>query len=375
MRVCGSAAISAGILAIAWLCAGCAGPVSQLPDASTTDIASERHRQLLAQARDYYAELVRVDNVAFHIRTANTRFCKKRVAAQIGLFVGTVGSLPRKYQSVSAEALNLSRSTPRVIAAADGSPAALAGIKTGDDVLMLNGEPVPKSGTARWIADSVKDDGTAPITLTTARDGKERQLTLYPVMGCSIPIQLKTAPVPNAFADGKKIVVQSGFLRLLPSDSDLAIVIGHELAHANLGHLQKRQQNALLGQVGGAVIDGGLLLGGIYTGWTFSKHFEKAGVMAYSVDFEREADYVGAYYAARASYDISGAENIWRAVALEDPRSINLATTHPTTPARFVFMRKTIAEIEDKERRHLPLVPELKVAVAHAQAVDKDAGY
>ncbi len=123
------------------------------------------------------------------------------------------------------------------------------------------------------------------------------------------------------------------------------------------------------------VIDGGLLLGGIYTGWTFSKHFEKAGAMAYSVDFEREADYVGAYYAARAGYDISGTENIWRAVALEDPRSIRLATTHPTTPARFVFMRKTIAEIEDKERRHLPLVPELKVAVAHAQAPEKDVGY
>ncbi len=83
---------------------------------------------------------------------------------------------------------------------------------------------------------------------------------------------------------------------------------------------------------------------------------------------------MGAYYAARAGYDISGAANIWRAMAFEDPASIRLATTHPTTPARFVFMRKTVAEIEDKERRHLPLVPELKVAVAHARPADA-AGY
>jgi Peptidase family M48/PDZ domain len=363
VRLCGSAAV----LGIVSLCAGCAGPVSNLPTANATDIATEQYRQLLAQARDYYSGLIRVDNVAFRIRTANTRFCKKKAAAQIGLFAGTVRSLPRRYQSVSGTALNLSWSTPRVIAVADGSPAALAGIAPGDDVLKLNGQPVPKTGTARWIADSVMQDGTAPITLTTRRDGEVRQLTLYPVMGCSIPIQLKTTPVPNANANEDRIVVQSGFLRLLQTDADLAVVIGHELAHANLGHLRKQQQNALLGEVGGAVIDGGLLLGGIYTNWTFSRHFEKAGAMAYSVDFEREADYVGAYYAARAGYDISGSENIWRAMALESPNDIRLARTHPTTPARFVQMQKTIAEIGDKKRRHLPLVPEVTLVRTETQ--------
>ena len=368
MRGCWVAAI------LAIVCAGCAGPVSKLPTANATDIATERYRQLLVQARDYYRELSRVDNVAFRIRTTNTRFCEKKVAAQIGLFAGTVKSLPRKYQSVVAQALNLDWSTPRVIAVADGSPAALAGIAPGDDVLKLNGEPVPKTGTARWIADSVKKDGTGPITLTTRRDGKESTSTLYPVMGCSIPIELVTNGAANAFSTGNKVVIQSGILRITRTDADLAVIIGHELAHANLGHLQKQKQNALLGEVGGAVLDGGLLLGGIYTGWTFAKHFEKAGAKAYSVEFEREADYVGAYYAARAGYDISGVENVWRAMALEDPGSIRLATTHPTSPARFVYMRKTIAEIEDKEQRHLPLVPELRVAVAHART-DESVGY
>lgn len=351
---------SAATLASALLSAGCAGPVSQLPTASATDIATEQYRQLLAQARDYYAERARVDNVAFRIRTANTRFCKDKVAAGIGLFAGTVKSLPRKYQSVAAQALNLSWDTPRAISVAAGSPAQLAGIAPGDDVLALNGEPVPTAGTARWIAATVKQDGTAPVTLTVRRDGKPRTLTLYPVIGCSIPIALKSTPAPNAYSTGDKIVIGSGILRVTHSDADLAVIIGHELAHANLGHVQKRKENALVGQLGGAVIDGGLLLGGIYTGWTFSKHFEKAGARAYNVEFEREADYVGAYYAARAGYDISGTENIWRAFALEDPRSIRLTTDHPTSAARFVFMRKTIAEIEAKERRHLPLVPALK---------------
>ncbi|MEJ2623098.1 MAG: M48 family metallopeptidase [Pseudolabrys sp.] len=354
MRGWGVAAALAGAL----VSAGCAGPVSKLPTASPTAIATEQYRQQLAAVRAYYRDLGRIDNVAFRIRTANTRFCKDKVAAEIGLFAGTMRSLPRKYHSVAGHTLDLSWDTPRAISVAAGSPAAIAGLEPGDDVLSLNGAPVPKTGTVQWIADSVKKNGTAPITLTARRDGKQRTLTLYPVMGCSIPIALHASPIPNAYSTGDKIVIQSGLLRLAHSDADLAIVIGHELAHANLGHIRKRQENALIGEIGGAVIDGGLLLGGVYTGGAFAKYFEKAGARAYSIEFEREADYVGAYYAARAGYDVSGAENLWRAFALEVPSSISLATDHPTPPARFVYMRKTIAEIEAKERRHLPLVPE-----------------
>ncbi len=270
----------AAALASVWLCAGCAGPASQLPNASPTAIATEQYRQLLAQARDYYRGLIRLDNVAFRIRTANTRFCKKKVAAQIGLFAGTVRSLPHRYQPVAAQALDLSWSTPRVIAVDDGAPAALAGIKAGDDVLTLNGQTVPKTGAARWIADSVEKDGTGPITVTIRRAGKTRRLTLYPVMGCSIPIVLKIGEPANASASDREIVIQSGIVRVTRTDAALAVIIGHELAHANLGHLHKQRQNALLGEVGGAVIDGGLLLGGIYTGWTFSKHLERAGASA-----------------------------------------------------------------------------------------------
>ncbi len=256
-----------------------------------------------------------------------------------------------------------------------GSPAARAGIRAGDDILALNGSPVPASGTEKWIDAGVKTAGTGPITLTTRHDGKERQLTVYPVMGCSIPVRLVTGPAPNAFTDDKKIVIQSGVLRLTNSDADIAVIIGHELAHVNLGHRAKRMQNALLGEVGGAVIDSVFAAAVFPTRGTFRRHFERVGAMAYSVEFEREADYVGAYYAARAGYDISGAENIWRALALESPGSIRLAKTHPTTPARFVFMRKTITEIEDKERRHLPLVPELKLAQTQAAPVNDDSGY
>ena len=357
------------------LCAACAGPASELPPLPADEVAAEQRRQQIAQIRDYYGQLARVDNVAFRIRVANREFCQS-LSPQIGLYAATVRSLPRKYQSYSSEALNISWSEATAISVAEGSPAAVAGIKPGDQVLTLDNEPVPATRTEGWIGDWLKEHGEHPVQIMVRRDGADTLRTVHPAMACAVPIRLVIDGTAGAYTDYKKIVIQSGVLRLAQSDADLAVVIGHELAHVNMGHYGKKLQNALLGEMGGAVIDGGLLLGGIYTGRTFSKHFERAGAMTFSVEFEREADYVGAYYAVRAGYDISGSENIWRAMALESPNSIQLGRTHPTTPARFVQMRKVIAEIADKKRRRLPLVPEMKVVEADTQpAAARESNY
>ncbi len=345
------------------LCAACARPASELPPLPADEVAAEQRRQQIAQIRDYYGQLARVDNVAFHIRAANREFCKT-VSPQIGLYAATARSLPRKYQSYSSEALSISWTEATALSVADGSPAAAAGIKPGDQILTLDNEPVPATKTAGWIGDWLKDHGGQPVQIMVRRDGADMLRTVHPVMACAIPVNLVIDGTAGAYTNYKKIVIQSGILRLAQSDADLAVIVGHELAHVTMGHYSKKRMNAFVGELGGAMIDGGLLLGGIYSGRAFSKHFERAGANAFSVEFEREADYVGAYYAARAGYDISGSEKLWRAMGLESANSIQVAHTHPTTPARFVQMQKVIAEIADKKRRHLPLVPEMKVVQA-----------
>ena len=238
---------------------------------------------------------------------------------------------------------------------------------TGDQVLTFDNEAVPAKEAPGWIGGFLKNNGERTVVIVLRRDGVDRTVIVQPVLACSIPINLVVDGSANAFTDYKKIVIQSGILRLTRSDADLAVIVGHELAHVNMGHYGKKLRNALLGAASGAAVDGAFMIGGIYTNGTFSKHFELAGLRAFSVAFEREADYVGAYYAAPAGYDISGAENVWRAMALELPNSIRFAKTHPTSPERFILMRQTIAEIADKERRTLPLVPELKTTQAESQ--------
>ena len=348
------------VIAGVGLCAACT-PSAKLPALSGDDIAAERRVQEIAQLRDYYGQLHRLDTVAYRIRTANREYCKAWVEPQIGLFAATPRSLPRKFQSYTAEALGLRWVRATVVSVVDSSPAAKAGIINGDELLSFDGIPVPVSGTTRWINRYLKENGEHPFEVTLLRDSEERKFTVTPVMGCAIPVNLDVNAVPNAFTDFKKIVIQSGIMRIARTDAELALIVGHELAHVTMGHYQKKTFNAFAGEFGGALVDGGFLLGGIYTSGAFSKYLEHAGAQAFSIGFEREADYVGAYYAVRAGYDIAGAEQIWRAMALENPTSIRAASTHPTAPVRFLQMKKVAEEIAGKKRLNLPLVPDLKV--------------
>jgi hypothetical protein len=340
--------------------AACA-PVSKLPALPADEVQAEQRFEQIAHLRKYYAELHRVDTVAFRIRTANRADCHGWESAQIGLHAATPQSLPSKYRSYSREALDLTWMRPTAISVVQGSPADKAGIVKGDEITSLNGELIPLTGTAGWMAGWLNHHGPNPLQANIRRDGVDRAVTITPVMGCAIPIDYITTDATNAFTDGKKIVIHSAIVELAKTDAQLAQVIGHELAHANLGHIDKKKLNTVAGWVGGTLIDVGFLTGGISTGGAFGKEFTKLGSRAFSVNFEREADYVGAYYTARAGYDLDGVEEVWRAFGLAKPESIRIASTHPIMPARFVQMKKVAAEIADKRRRNVPLVPDLKV--------------
>lgn len=342
------------------MCAACAGPDAVVPSLTLGEIADEKRRQEIAQLRDYYAELTKLNTVAYRITTANREFCGKWVIPQIGLSAATPSSLPSKYRKFSREALGLRWVRATVISIVPDGPAAKAGMKDKDELISFNGWKVPVTAIPRWINAFLEENGERPITVVAKRDDEDMTFTVTPVTGCAIPITLETDPDLNAFNTSQKIVIQTGILRLTRSDADVATIVGHELAHSTQRHFEKKDFNGYIGAFGGTLIDGGFLLGGISTGGAFTGYLQTAGMMAYSVAFEMEADYVGAYYAARAGYDISGAEEVWQRMSLEVPATMRKASTHPTTPVRYVQMRKVIAEIADKKSKGLPLVPNLK---------------
>lgn len=159
-----------------------------------------------------------------------------------------------------------------------------------------------------------------------------------------------------AFADGKAVYVSYGMVRFCQTNDELALVMGHEMAHNAMGHIGAKRANA----TGGMVIDVILSVVGVPTQGAFAKMTSEA----YSPAFEMEADYVGLYYAARAGFNIEHSADFWRRMAVYDPRAMNGGLTHPSSAERFVAIESAVAEIQFKIVSGQPVVPNVDEARA-----------
>jgi len=147
-------------------------------------------------------------------------------------------------------------------------------------------------------------------------------------------------------------------LRFASHDEDLAMVIGHELAHNTQRHIEKSRVNAAAGALIGGLI-------GALAGINTADLGAQIGRGAFSQEFESEADYVGAYYAARAGFEVRGSADLWRRFAVRNPGGIHLAgSTHPSTAVRFLALEQTAAEIAAKQTSGRPVLPEFKAPPA-----------
>lgn len=178
--------------------------------------------------------------------------------------------------------------------------------------------------------------------------------------GCYYYFKMSRDEEINSQADGKNIIIFTGMMRFVENDDELAAVMAHEFAHDLMGHVQAQKKNAILGKVLGLAVDALASSQGLDTDGEIAKAGTEIGTLTYSIDFEKEADYIGMYVMARAGYDLSKAGNLWRRMSIEDSEGVYSSATHPSNPERFVALQKTINEINYKRKHHLPLVPDFK---------------
>ena len=98
--------------------------------------------------------------------------------------------------------------------------------------------------------------------------------------------------------------------------------------------------------------------------------WSKIGSEAYSVEFEKDADYGGVYYAFRAGYDVSNVKKFWERIGADNQKRIAISSTHPETAERYLQIEKTVEEINKKKRDGLALVPNEK-EVKEVKEVEK----
>lgn len=123
-------------------------------------------------------------------------------------------------------------------------------------------------------------------------------------------------PEWNAMAMGNfSIYVFSGLLDAM-DDDEVAIVLGHEIAHASHEHSRKQAKRGMLIQLGTVV--GGVAIGSELDGGEAAAAGMLAGLTAtafgngYSRNHEDQADRVGMRYAHEGGYDVSKGPRLWQ---------------------------------------------------------------
>jgi predicted Zn-dependent protease len=119
----------------------------------------------------------------------------------------------------------------------------------------------------------------------------------------------------NAFClPGGRVAVYTGILPIAQTTTGLAVVLGHEIAHAIARHGAERMSQGLAAQAGGTLL-GGLLGGGPGANAILAAYGLGAQVgvlLPFSRTQESEADHIGLLLMARAGYDPRGARAFWQ---------------------------------------------------------------
>lgn len=157
----------------------------------------------------------------------------------------------------------------------------------------------------------------------------------------------------NAFCmPGGKIVVYEGILPVTQTEAALAIVLGHEIAHAVAKHSAERISNDIRQQYGGQILGAVLQGAGVSTDWQQigSAAFglgSKIGGAAYSRSQESEADHLGLIFAAMAGYDPQVAVGFWQRMAsASGGGSAGLFSDHPADATRIKNIQGWLPEAQ-----------------------------
>ena len=314
----------AAILLLAALAPFHPGVVAQPPPAAPA--AAEAATSTTLRRDD-----LRVALVAYRLTLAGSSSCPERFPLTGLLFHHLAEYEPRDRPLMIAR-YGLDRG-PGVLAVLGGTPAARAGLVAGDVLLAVDGRPlptgasvaaVPKREKWRRLADEAEGELEAglrrgPVELRVLRKGREIAIRLGSIPACLGRVRLARSTQVNAFATGRTVVMTSAMLALLDNDDELAVVLGHEMAHNIFHHRAMRSEEGILRGLG----------------------------LKPSAVWKREeaADRFGLRLMAAAGYDLDSVIPFWRRYLGKYDWFPQIFRSHPSLGARERIAAEEIAAI------------------------------
>ncbi|RKD88213.1 M48 family metallopeptidase [Mangrovibacterium diazotrophicum] len=160
---------------------------------------------------------------------------------------------------------------------------------------------------------------------------------------------LVDSDVPNAWCmPGGKVVVYTGILPYTQDESGLAVVMGHEIAHAVARHGNERMSHAMLVQMGGVALSTAVQEKPEETKALYNMAYgatTQVGVMLpFSRKHEYEADQMGLIFMAIAGYDPRSAVAFWQRMSANSGGTPEWLSTHPVDQNRIAALEKQMPE-------------------------------
>ena len=274
---------------------------------------------------------LRVAIVAYRLALAGAPLCAERYPLTGMLFHHLAEYAPADRPLMVAR-YGLDRG-PGILTVLSNSPAARSGLVAGDVLLAVNGRPLPSGASVaaeakreKWrrLADEAEGEletalRAGPADLRILRQGHELSVRLGSLPACLGRVRLARSTQVNAFATGRTVVMTTAMLKFLRSDGELAVVLGHELAHNIFGHRQMRNEEGVLSGLG----------------------------LKPSAVWKREeaADRFGLRLMSAAGYDLDAAIPFWRRYLGKYDWFPQIFRSHPSLGARERIAAEEIAAI------------------------------
>lgn len=159
---------------------------------------------------------------------------------------------------------------------------------------------------------------------------------------------LENNRISNAFAmpDGT-IVIYTGLFRYVKNRGDLAVVLGHEVAHVVAGHTNERMSHGIAsGQNNGSLMCSLVRTEGKKAA-KYDCGFKRGATTSLMRLQESEADRIGLMLMARAGFDPKSAIHFWEKMGKRSKgRFPGLLSTHPVPASRIIDLKKYMKETQ-----------------------------
>jgi predicted Zn-dependent protease len=211
------------------------------------------------------------------------------------------------------------------------------------DFIEKNPPSTNKTATAMVVGVGTKIQGA--VERFFAAKGRSNKLAVY-----KCEFHLVESKEANAWClPGGKVVVYSGLLPVTVSEAGLAVVMGHEIAHAVAEHGNERMSQGMLAQLGGVALETALQQKPEQTRQIWRSAYgvgaQYGALLPFSRVQESEADRLGLIFMAMAGFDPHEAPAFWQRMSQKGgQKPPEFMSTHPSDETRIRKIAETLPE-------------------------------